>query len=453
MPLRRKGGLAVAFIPAEPAVYSFASTALRFSGFFYQCYIIPLALAVIVLAVSGSKSPSYAKAALHTVITCAIAAGLYFLIAPVFDDFTQLAAVSHLMLLGVIIVYSAAFCPTQTQMRVVVTAAVIANINWAQSISTQILMPTLPLYLCNILQFFILVGTLALVLLFRPSRTEKIPAAYWVTMLVIACLSAACLYAVRAFGNHYAYGLSDPALCVVLTAFFIVSLLVYYLYHVLVKEHRAASDMAAMQAKLEQDLAFYKRSEALTEEYRSIRHELKNHISVMDGLLREGRYDRLKQYFADYAGKTAPFLEEFRCPNPLISSVISHQMNTAKAAGVTLDVIAAVPETIGIADDDLCSLLSNMLDNGVEGCLRAGKSLVRATLHTDRDCLFITVTNPAVDNILRDNPALLSTKDNPGAHGFGIPIMRRIAEKYDGIVSFDASDGWFTADAMLYMEQ
>lgn len=441
-------------IPAEPLVYSFASTVTRFSSYFYQCYLIPLLLAVLLLSLGGRKRPSPLRVAVQTAATCLIASGLYFLIAPVFPDFVQLGTVSHALLLGVIILYSAAFCPMQPQIRVVVTAAVIANINWAQSISTQILMPLLPLGVSNALQFGILLISLALTLRFRPSRSEPIPAAYWVTMLLIAVISVACLYAVRVLGRAGAYLTgSDPALGIVLASFFLVTLLIYYLYYVLVREHRKASDMSAMQAKLEQDLDFYRKSEAMTHEYRSLRHELKNHISVMDGLLREERYDKLRQYFAEYAGKTAPILEEFHCPNPLVSSVISHQMNTARSAGVTLDVLAAVPETLGVADDDLCSLLSNMIDNGVEGCLRAGQSLVKATLHTDKGCLFITVTNPASEDVLRENPSLLSTKDNPEAHGFGIPIMRRIAEKYDGIVSFSVSDGWFTADAMLYMEE
>ena len=54
--------------------------------------------------------------------------------------------------------------------------------------------------------------------------------------------------------------------------------------------------------------------------------------------------------------------------------------------------------------------------------------------------------------MLKENPALRSTKENP-SHGFGIPIIRQIAEKYDGFVSFHVEDGWFTADAMLYMTE
>jgi len=439
--------------PAEPSVYSFISTISRFSGFFYQCYLIPLAMAVLVLALTGEKRPDPVKVALHTAVTCLIGAGLYFLIAPAFHVFTELGTVSMVLLIGIIVLYAAAFCPLQSPTLVVVTAAVIADINWAQSISTQILMPLMPLNISNLIQFLILAASLALTLLFRPSRSEKVPTAYWVTMLVIAVLSAACLYAVRALGQrNVLYSGSNPALCIVLAAFYLVTLMVYYLYNVLVKEHRTASEMAAMQAKLEQDLEFYRRTDRLTREYGALRHELKNHLSVMDSLLREGRYEQLREYFAEYKGKAAPVLAEFHCPNPIITSVISHQMNTAMAAGVTLDVIAAVPETIGIDDDDLCSLLSNMLDNGVEGCLRAGKSIVRAALHTEKNCLFITVTNPAAEGVLKENPTLASTKTNTASHGFGIPIMRRIAEKYDGIVSFSETDGWFTADAMLYME-
>ena len=50
------------------------------------------------------------------------------------------------------------------------------------------------------------------------------------------------------------------------------------------------------------------------------------------------------------------------------------------------------------------------------------------------------------------DPTFASTKEHPEAHGFGIPIMRSIVEKYDGAVTLSVSDGWFTADAMLYME-
>ncbi len=438
--------------PAEPLIFSAGSALSRFSGFFYQCYLIPLLLALLTLGLSAGGRARPGRTLLRILGTLGIAAALYLLCSPVVGAFSQIGTVSHVLLMAAVILFAAFFCPLPVQERVVLTAAILADVNFAQSISTQILMPAMPLYLSNLLQLLILLAALAVTYIFRPSDPEeRIPAVYWLSMLVVAVLSAACLYAIRIVGGRTLY--VDRAgwltVAIILSAFFVMYLLMYY---VLVKEHRASANLQAMQAKLTQDLEFYRRSEAVAQEYRGLRHELKNHIALMDGLLRDGQYDRLRQYFADYSGKITPQLAEFRCPNPVVSSIISHQSEAARAAGVTLDVIAAVPETLSIADDDLCSILSNMLDNGVEACLRAGKDLVRATLHTDKGCLFITVTNPVSEDVLKENPALRSTKENP-SHGFGIPIIRQIAEKYDGFVSFHVEDGWFTADAMLYMTE
>ena len=439
--------------PAEPVVYSLVSTVSRFSGFFYQCYLIPLALAVLVLGIGERRKETLIRAAIHALLFCLGASALYFLVAPACGDFKILGLVSQFILLVLIALYAAFLSPIKAHTRIVMAAAIVANINWAQSISTQVLMPSLPLALSNALQFLLLVASLALIFLFRPSPSQRIPAAYWLSMLFIALLSTACLCAVRMLNGRSFYYLQNPALNIILISFFIVNLLIYYLYFVLVKEHRRATEMAAMNLRQTQDLEFYRRTDALYREFQSLRHELKNHFAVMRTFLSDKQYDRLGEYFDEFAGKNLPQLEQFRCQNRIISSVITQQMNAAKAMGVQLDVVAAVPEQIGIADGDLCSMLSNMLDNGIEGCRRAGGSLVRATLHIEKNCLFISVSNPAEENVLQRNPDLHTTKDDSASHGFGIPLLRRIAEQYDGIVSFSEENGWFTADAMLYAEE
>lgn len=440
--------------PAEPLVYSFGSTISRFSGFFYQCYLIPLALAVLVLSLGSKNKVSAFRIAFHVLIVTLLGGFIYFIIAPAFPDFKKLGTASQLILLALIIGYAVFFSPMQPHVRIVVTAAVISNINWAQSISTQILMPTLPLPFSNAIQLLLLIISLIVIVLFRPSQSERIPTAYWLSMLIIAFISTACLYSIRILGSHAVYSFGNSlAVSIVFSAFYVIHQLIYYLYYVLVKQHRLASDMATMQTKLEQDLEYYKRSEALTQEYRSLRHELKNHFSVMETLLHEKRYDQLQQYFEEYAGSTTPHLEEFICPNPLISSVISHQINTARSAGIQLDVVAAVPESLPIPDADICSLLSNLLDNSIEGCLCTGETSVRATIHSKNGFLFITVVNPAPPDILERNPELLTTKKNATGHGYGIPIIRQIAEKYDGCVTFTMDGGYFTADVMLSLEE
>jgi sensor histidine kinase regulating citrate/malate metabolism len=210
--------------------------------------------------------------------------------------------------------------------------------------------------------------------------------------------------------------------------------------------------MAAMQMKQSRDVEFYDRTRALCGELHAMRHELKNHIAVMEIMLRDGEYEKLGAYFSQVRGQNTAALEEFHCENPLISSVVNNAASTARAAGVHLDAVAAVPEALSIGDADLCSMLSNLLDNSIEGCLAAGGDQIKASLHTEKGYLFITVTNPAPPDLMIRNPQLTTTKRDPAAHGYGIPIIRRLAEKYNGCVTFQVDNGFFVADVMLCLE-
>ena len=243
--------------PAEPVVYSIGSALARFSGFFYQCYMIPLLLSLLTLTLCARERPRPGRTAIRLLGTLAVAAALYLLASPAVGDFAHIGTVSQFMLISAVILYAAFFCPMGTQERLVLTAAILADVNFAQSISTQILMPVMSLHISNLLQLLILLVALAVTYVFRPSASQgRIPTAYWLTMLIIAVLSTLCLYAIRVLGGGSLF--IDPhhytTVAVILSAFFVVYLLIYYLYHVLVKEYRASAALEAMQAKLEQDL-------------------------------------------------------------------------------------------------------------------------------------------------------------------------------------------------------
>ena len=121
-------------------------------------------------------------------LTCLAASGLYFLMAPQLGGFVAIGTVSHLALTAIIIVYATCLHPMQRHVKIVMTSAIIADINFALSISTQVLMPVLSLNISNLLQLTLLLIELAVVYVFRPSHSERIPTAYWLSMLLIALL-------------------------------------------------------------------------------------------------------------------------------------------------------------------------------------------------------------------------------------------------------------------------
>lgn len=432
---------------------AFQENALWLSSSLYQSLLLPLALSVAALGL-GRGFRNAGKTALQALAFCAAGMVLFCLVTPLFSGAPRKGIAAHVLLLFLIAVY-AVFCSRlMPSVRVVTAAAMISEINWAMSISALVFFPVMSLPAANALQFVLLLGAFFVIYLFRPNPREHTPTAYWLIMLLVAVISVACLFTVRILeGYDHNGGANAATLRIILPAFFVVSLLIYYLYYVLVAEHRRAAELAALQARQVQELALHERTESLYGELSGLRHELKNHFAAMEALLRERQYDKLERYFADVTGQSAEALEDFRCPNALVSSVLNRQIRAARTDGVQVDAVAAIPESLGVADADLCSLLSNLLDNAVEGCRQAGRGSVRATLHTEKGFLFIRVTNPAPPDVLQKNPMLLTTKKDSGAHGFGIPMIRRIAEKYNGCVTFGTEDDCFAADVMLCLEE
>lgn len=88
---------------------------------------------------------------------------------------------------------------------------------------------------------------------------------------------------------------------------------------------------------------------------------------------------------------------------------------------------------------DLYSLFGNAIDNAMEAAesLPPDKRVIDLAMEERGDMLFINVVNYFSGSLNQEAGILYTTKtENPGAHGFGMKSMRRIAENYGGDISY-----------------
>ena len=185
--------------------------------------------------------------------------------------------------------------------------------------------------------------------------------------------------------------------------------------------------------------------------------EIKNHNFYMKALLDEGKISEAKEYLDRVSARGTKYLKSFDSGNYAIDVVMNHEMAAAKEKGVTLKPNILVPRQLPFRDEDICSLLSNLLDNAMEAAAQAGMESpeVEISILPRQEYLFIRVTNP-VDKTLPEKRrmTLETTKtEHTELHGFGTRIIRRIAEQYNGSVKYSMSGGIFTTDVMLEMPE
>lgn len=111
--------------------------------------------------------------------------------------------------------------------------------------------------------------------------------------------------------------------------------------------------------------------------------------------------------------------------------------------------VIAVPPDLNFPDDELCILLSNLLENAVEALSRQTEGEKELYLRGDfRDGrLGLVVRNSFSGQVHLRNERYVSTKHE--GFGLGLASVRTIEEKYGGLTSFSVEDGFFQASVWV----
>lgn len=259
------------------------------------------------------------------------------------------------------------------------------------------------------------------------------------------------LYAVSlVVGNEWLYPLTNPASALLLghdpRAFFTV---LYALTGLLCAAQTVVGFVLGTLLRQRQTQALESRSRMVQANYEqtlntlaqtaTFRHEWKNHVTVLDLLLRKGDLDGMTAYLAQLDGQLDQLSPRNYTENFTVNTVLQRYAALAEERGVHFSVSASLPEALGLDEGDLCRFLFNLLDNALEAAVKAPPDSPReilCTLQVKQCYLAISCENTYGGTLSTDEHGqLLTTKDKQSEHGFGLMQMRTIAAKYDSTLS------------------
>ena len=171
--------------------------------------------------------------------------------------------------------------------------------------------------------------------------------------------------------------------------------------------------------------------------YKKLRHDLKEHINVINGLAIQGKSDELKDYISTLNESWETLSSKTFCDVPAVDVVIADKYNVASAAGMKLDfAVGGIKETN--ADSVyMCSIISNLLNNAMEAAALCSEPYI--TLHSGivMNNLVITCRNSISD--------IKIEKENPENHGYGLKIIKDFAAQLNGNFVYNKDGNAFNA--------
>lgn len=173
---------------------------------------------------------------------------------------------------------------------------------------------------------------------------------------------------------------------------------------------------------------------------RTLRHDLRNHLTVLQDLIESGKTEKAEDYVTQILGTPALRGSRQLCDNGTANAVLAAKVEEMARLRLEEDFQVSLPEALPIADMDLCALLGYALDNAMEAAVKARDKKISLRCRVSKGMLMLKVTNALAGDERED---LATTKADKKHHGFGLAGMREIARRYGGTMETEADGGYF----------
>lgn len=261
------------------------------------------------------------------------------------------------------------------------------------------------------------------------------------------------------FMSVFEYSIVNPAMNTVSRALLLpVILMTAYIITRIMKINAKAREQerisAILSEQLENQVSYYQKINDIYTEFRAFRHDYRNHLLCLRGLLAENEVARACEYMDQIAQMSRSHRKTFDTGNIIVDSLLNDKNEKAAQSHAQI-LFSGFAPTTGITNADLCTVFANALDNAIEACAKDSSSDEKEiAVHSDfRQGYFtLRITNPVFEKVeIRSHNQVETSKADKGMHGFGVANIVRTAKKYGGDAALSAENGIFTLEVGLWL--
>lgn len=223
----------------------------------------------------------------------------------------------------------------------------------------------------------------------------------------------------------------------------------YFIGNILEKDARV-QEMRLLQERTQNQMEMYQNMQRNYERQRRELHDYKNQLNCIQGLLLEGRLEETLHYVETLNGNLRESADVVNTNHAVVNVVLNQKYQSALEKNITM--ILSVNDLSGLTmgEEDLVTLLVNLLDNAVEACEKLEeRRIIRFKMVLEDGELILSVSNPVAEPVIIDGKKIATTKEDGRNHGIGLLNVNGVIERLGGTSALRCEDGWFCFSAMI----
>lgn len=246
-----------------------------------------------------------------------------------------------------------------------------------------------------------------------------------------------------------------------------------YAYRQLCRSFQAQAALQSLAQASHAQKTYIAEAQARYEQTKAFRHDIKNHLAVLDGLLQNGKLPESRAYLQKLEAVSARLSFPYHTGNPIVDILLSEKLSLAETNGIAAEISLLLPTPCGIDDLDLCVLFANALDNALAACEEANPAPIAGRHGKEANPARIAGGRQEEANAARiagsrqeETKFIRITGDRQGDYyllsfentcpdtplppiGTGLSNIRSVAEKYHGAMMAEKTGTRFSLNVLL----
>lgn len=193
----------------------------------------------------------------------------------------------------------------------------------------------------------------------------------------------------------------------------------------------------------------YKQSQ---EDTRRFRHDMKNHLLYLQALSAENKTADIKAYIKSLNDKWEELPRLYSTGSDVADTIINAKQFMYEEQHIEVRVIGTFDTEVVLRPIDLCTLLSNAIDNAVKANADLPPEVQRyieIDIKANRSCYLVTMRNPTLEYIDIENNHVVFKPQQESGHGYGLLNMEQSLKPYGGYLKILSTTNIFTLEIVF----
>ncbi|MDE6389333.1 MAG: GHKL domain-containing protein [Lachnospiraceae bacterium] len=235
-----------------------------------------------------------------------------------------------------------------------------------------------------------------------------------------------------------------------LTGFATVYVLgLYYMVNMLEKESEM-QELRLLHEQTQNQMNLYQSMKERYEQQRRFWHDYKNQLNCIQGMIESGRTKEAMKYISDLNGSLRQGEMCVNTDHVVVNVMLNRKYQEACEKGIVMTMVSGDLSGLTISEEDIVTLLGNLLDNAIEACEKLTQNkVIQFKMVVEDNQLVLSIRNPVKETVRIKDNRIVTSKRNKALHGIGLLNVESVIRKNRGTSVLKCEGGWFSFAAMI----